>query len=119
NSSSGQAYFALSSDSMARALVVYLQFNFVAGGVSVPLQFGSLASPGGFFSSMDGAKPFAPDTWYHVEIDIDWIGSSYAVSVDGNPQGQVTPFSSGGFLRLDVFTTDPGVADFDDIQLLR
>lgn len=53
--------------------------------------------------------PYTADTWYSVSIDIDWIGSTYDITIDGEKRGWNLGFadpSMTGIDRLHLYNFD-------------
>jgi hypothetical protein len=79
-------------------------------------------SPAGFefrtASALFGGTPQA-NTWYHIELDIDWTTRMFTATVDGNVigDGELGGISTS-IQRLDLYNPQLDTVYFDQIELL-
>lgn len=105
----GVAHFALSADADATDELLQIW-----------------AAPAGFI--IDGALPDStvtpgggvpePDTWYLLELDIDWPTRAVTLSVNGELalENELHP-NGDSIQRIDLFTVEPAASYFDEIAI--
>jgi hypothetical protein len=103
----GLAHFALSADEAAEDPLVHVW----AARDGFLLDAGS--------SQQIGGEPPEQDTWYHLEVNIDWQTRIATLSVDGTRVLEGELASAGeGIVRIDLFTVENATSYFDEIELV-
>jgi hypothetical protein len=103
----GLAHFALSADEAAEDPLVHVW----------AARDGFLLDAGSF--QPIGGEPPEQDTWYHVEVNIDWQTRIATLSVDGTQVLEGELASAGeGVVRIDLFTVENATSYFDEIELV-
>ena len=109
-SKNGVAHFALSAD--GDAVDKLLQIWAAPEGFIID---GGLPGSNG----MVGGSPPAPDTWYHLELSIDWTIRAVSLRVDGDEVLDNALVGTGeGITRVDLFTVEPATSYFDEIEIV-